>query len=163
MTDNIFTDDWRDCLRAHYSHVVRTEDHVTEPSLHKVMNAAGFSESELAEMRVRATMRADEMPGGFEPDLDILADASADSTPEAPFMIAMPEMRTAEAEQAAILEETPADEAEILAGEEEAITDEAEPFAVEEEAPVDEPALADDGTFYEADDDEDAPQQLSLF
>jgi hypothetical protein len=155
MSDNnIFADDWRDCLRAHYSHVVRTEDHVTEPSLHKVMNAAGFSESELAEMRVRATMRADEMPDGFEPDLDILAEAPpevAEAPAEVSFMMAVPEIPAAEAEPTAILEETAADEA--------------EPFSVEEEAPVDEaePAPADEGTFYEADDDEDAPQQLSLF
>jgi hypothetical protein len=151
MSDNIFADDWRDCLRAHYNHVVRTEDHVTEPSLHKVMNAAGFSESELAEMRVRATMRADEMPDGFEPNLDILAEAPADASAEAPFMIAVPAMPAAEAEPAAILEEAAADEAEPLGIEEEAVIDESEP------------APDDEGTFYEANDDEDAPQQLSLF
>jgi hypothetical protein len=153
MAENIFADDWRDCLRAHYMHVVRTEDHVTEPSLHKVMNAAGFSESELAEMRVRATIRADQMPANFEPDLDILADASADAPPEAaetpaeaPFMISVPEMPAANLEPAVILEE--------------------EAAVAVEEVPVDEaePAPADEGALYEAEeDDADAPQQLSLF
>jgi hypothetical protein len=70
MTDNrsIFYDNWRDCLRAHYMHVVHTQDAVTEPTLHKVLLSVGFTEDEIKEMAVRARMRdtdaaPDDLPG----------------------------------------------------------------------------------------------------
>ncbi len=69
---SIFADEWRDCLREHYMYVIREHDEVTRPTLTKVMIEAGFTDSELAELRVRATMRADEMPENFVPDLDVL-------------------------------------------------------------------------------------------
>ena len=76
MSENIFADEWRDCLRAHYMHVVRNNDHVTEPTLRVVMHDAGFSESELAELRVRATMHVDDVGADFVPDLDVLNPAA---------------------------------------------------------------------------------------
>ena len=56
MSENVFADEWHECLRAHYMHVILTNDRVTLPSLSVVMRQAGFNESELAELRVRATM-----------------------------------------------------------------------------------------------------------
>jgi hypothetical protein len=69
---SIFADEWRDCLREHYMYVIRERDEITRPTLTKVMLEAGFTDSELAELRVRATMRADEMSENFVPDLDVL-------------------------------------------------------------------------------------------
>lgn len=69
---NIFADDWRDCLAAHYMHVVRTEDHITRPTLTRILQDAGFEDAELNELSIRATMRAEDMPDGFVPDMDIL-------------------------------------------------------------------------------------------
>lgn len=70
MTENrsIFYEDWRNCLRAHYMHVIRTGDKVTEPTLHSVLVSVGFTEDEIKEIAVRAKMRdtdatPDELPG----------------------------------------------------------------------------------------------------
>ncbi len=73
---SIFADEWRDCLRAHYMTVVRNNDQLTERTLHGVMFEAGFTEAELTELTVRATMRAEDMDADFVPDMDILDDAS---------------------------------------------------------------------------------------
>jgi hypothetical protein len=78
MSTNPFDDEWRDCLRAHYIHVVRSGDTLTEPSLNRVLNQVGFSESELAELHVRATMHVDDVPADFVPDLHVLDSVPAD-------------------------------------------------------------------------------------
>jgi hypothetical protein len=142
MSENIFADEWRECLEAHYMHVVRTDDRVTLPSLTVVMHQAGFSESELAELRVRATMHVDKADADFVPDLEILKASgqeaqaeSAASEQDAP-VFAVPDMP----EDAAAEFVPPEDEAE------------AEPEDVIEPVPDDIP-----------EDDPDAPQQLSLF
>ena len=73
---SIFADEWRDCLRAHYTYVVRNNDKLTERTLRGVMFEAGFTEAELTELTVRATMRAEDMDADFVPDLEILEAAS---------------------------------------------------------------------------------------
>jgi len=76
MSENIFRDEWLECLRAHYMHVIRTNDRVTLPSLTVVMGQAGFIESELAELRVRATMHIDQVGADFVPDMHVLESVS---------------------------------------------------------------------------------------
>lgn len=84
MSENIFANEWIECLEAHYVHVIRTKDHVTEPSLTIVMHSAGFSDKQLAELRVRATMHVDDVGADFVPDLHILDGHNHDhSTPDA--------------------------------------------------------------------------------
>ena len=65
---SIFHEDWRACLRAHYMHVIRINDAVTEPTLHSVLARVGFSDDEIKQMAVEAKMRdtdasLDELPG----------------------------------------------------------------------------------------------------
>lgn len=72
MTQNIFADEWRDCLRAHYMHVIRAGDQTTEPTLRVVMHDAGFTDDELALLRVQATMHVDDVGADFVPDLHAL-------------------------------------------------------------------------------------------
>ena len=72
MSENIFADEWIECLEAHYMHVIRINDKVTEPSLSIVMQDAGFSDAQLAELRVRATMHVDQVGADFVPDLNVL-------------------------------------------------------------------------------------------
>jgi hypothetical protein len=65
---SIFGQEWRDCLEAHYRHVVRTDDRVTEPTLHGVLLRVGFSEAEIDEIAIEAKMRdvdahPDDLPG----------------------------------------------------------------------------------------------------
>ena len=73
---SIFADEWRDCLKAHYSYVVREQDVRTERTLRGVMHNVGFTEEELNELRVRATMHVDDVGAEFVPDLDILQKAA---------------------------------------------------------------------------------------
>ncbi len=46
-----FYDDWRDCLRAHYIHVLRQNDTNNEVSLRTVLIDTGFLEWEIDGMR----------------------------------------------------------------------------------------------------------------
>lgn len=48
MNRSIFFDDWQACLRAHYIHVIRTGDRVTEPTLRHVLLHTGLNEADLA-------------------------------------------------------------------------------------------------------------------
>jgi hypothetical protein len=68
----VFSDDWRSCLREQYKHVVRVDDSITRNSLTGVMYQVGFTDDELAQLRVEATMRVEDMPDDFVPDLNIL-------------------------------------------------------------------------------------------
>ena len=79
MSENIFADEWVECLEAHYMHVIRIKDKVTEPSLSIVMHSAGFSDAQLGELRVRATMHVDDVGEDFVPDLDVLHTHDHDS------------------------------------------------------------------------------------
>lgn len=87
MSENIFRDDWIECLEAHYMHVIRNNDKVTQPSLTVVMQQAGFTQSDLAGLRVRATMHVDDVGADFVPDMNILeteaphAEHPGESTP----------------------------------------------------------------------------------
>lgn len=104
MNQSPFADDWRASLREHYMDVVRRNDLVTLRTLVGVMFETGFTEAELTELRVRATLRADEMPDDFVPDMKVLEPVIYPAVaPEA----ALPEGLT-EAEP-----ETPLDEAEV--------------------------------------------------
>ena len=67
---SIFYEDWRECLRAHYMHVVRTQDQITEPTLHGVLLRVGFSEDEIKEMAVRARIRETDTNPSDLPTLD---------------------------------------------------------------------------------------------
>jgi hypothetical protein len=69
---SVFGDDWRDCLREQYKYVVQQEDNITKQSLTDVLNSVGFSERELTELGVEATMHVDDVPEDFTPDLNIL-------------------------------------------------------------------------------------------
>src|SRR5215510_5552415 len=82
MAEDIFADDWLECLEAHYMQVIRIHDKLTEPSLSIVMHSAGFSDAQLAELRVRATMHVDDVGKDFIPDLEVL-DSHDHQHPEA--------------------------------------------------------------------------------
>ena len=71
---SIFHNEWRSSLRAQYQHVVRKGDKITLPSLTAVLQQVGFSEDELRQLRLAATLHVDEVAEDFEPDLAILAD-----------------------------------------------------------------------------------------
>jgi hypothetical protein len=69
---NPFETEWRDCLRAHYLHVVKSGDVPTEHTLVSVMQQAGFSDADLVELRIRATIRQDDVDEDFVPDFEAI-------------------------------------------------------------------------------------------
>jgi hypothetical protein len=66
---SVFGDEWRRCLREHYKYVAKNQDKRTEASLTPIMNRFGFTEDELKHLYIEATMRADQMPDDFVPDM----------------------------------------------------------------------------------------------
>lgn len=69
MSERIFADAWRECLRAHYQHVIRTDDQITLRTLVGVLHEVGFTDAELRQLEIEATMRADDMPNDYVPDM----------------------------------------------------------------------------------------------
>jgi predicted component of viral defense system (DUF524 family) len=68
---SIFSQDWRDCLDAHYRDVVQRGDTVTESSLSMILYQLGYREDELKEMKLYATMRTENLQADFIPTLDV--------------------------------------------------------------------------------------------
>lgn len=78
MSDyNPFDQEWRECLRSHYVYVIRSGDEATEKTLAGVMQQAGFDEKTLIELRIRATMRVEQMDEDFVPDFAALEEQFA--------------------------------------------------------------------------------------
>jgi hypothetical protein len=78
MSDyNPFDLEWRACLRSHYVYVIRSGDEATERTLAGVMRQAGFDEKTLIELRIRATMRVEQMGEDFVPDFAALEEQLA--------------------------------------------------------------------------------------
>ena len=73
MSQSIFSEEWRDCLVAHYTYVVRMGDQGTERTLRGVMVEAGFSEDELRQLYLLATAHVDDVGADFVPDAELLA------------------------------------------------------------------------------------------
>ena len=69
---SVFFEEWIRSLREQYKHVVRGNDRVTLPTLTAVLQNVGFSEDELAQLRVEATMHVDDVPADFAPDMNVL-------------------------------------------------------------------------------------------
>ncbi|MFN8377729.1 MAG: hypothetical protein U0452_03580 [Anaerolineae bacterium] len=163
-----FASDWRDCLVAHYQNVLRNQDQLTESTLVGVLQEVGFSAQDLAEIKVRATMRAEDMGPDFVPDLDVLTDEAIEAIqsqqaepPPEPAVFA-----------GVTFEETAAPPTEPDSVVTEAIV--LEEGAAEEESAsmevviVEEPPTEDDSSALPSDEEPpdyraDGPQQLSMF
>jgi hypothetical protein len=157
MSENIFADEWVECLEAHYMHVIRTKDKVTEPSLSIVMHSAGFTDKQLAELRVRATMHVDDVGEDFVPDLDVLGMHNHDHQE------AVPEANEAKVYNIPIdLAPAPVDDVQAVEVE---LSSESDHFPEVDPEP-EELQEQEAETLVEDEieqDDPDAPQQLSLF
>lgn len=69
MSYNPFLDDWYDHQVAHYQEAVRRRDTVTKNSVELLLLEIGYTEAQLQEFRVLATMRADDMPEDYLPEM----------------------------------------------------------------------------------------------
>ncbi len=102
-----FSEDWRDCLKAHYTYVIRTDDVRTEKTLRTVLHECGYNDAQINEWYVLATMHVDDVDPDFVPDLELVQAEAA------PVMVAVPELPPAPVAVAPVEEEELA-EAEIL-------------------------------------------------
>lgn len=160
---NIFFDEWQACLRAHYIHVIRTNDTITEPTLRSVLLATGLSEDELAALREEALGALGEAYEAVE------SVEAAEDTPLAP--VEAPQPDDYDLPQADLTLDTapPEDEAEPVAPAE--MGTDLAPVEPEVALPPEyaestaDPVEADEGAL--PDDDPDPytppPNQLSLF
>ncbi len=87
---SVFSDEWRACLREQYKYVIQQQDENTRQSLTHVLiyGADGrgiFTEDELAQLWVEATLRVEDNPADFVPDLDILQPPAASAMPAPAF------------------------------------------------------------------------------
>ncbi|MFZ4827719.1 MAG: hypothetical protein ACOYLB_10210 [Phototrophicaceae bacterium] len=141
---SIFSQDWRDCLDAHYRDVVQRGDTLTESSLTMVLYQVGYREDELKEMKLYATMRTEDLQADFIPTLDI------PTFPEEESVLTIAEATQPE-EQVA-----PPDEPDVTPSiEDMEVLDE---LIVLEDLPSPDPLV---DPFM--DDEPDLPQQLSMF
>lgn len=87
--ESVFSDEWRRCLREHYKYVVRNQDKNTEATLTPILERFGFQEDELRHLEIEATIRADEMPDDFVPNMEpIMAESVNENKPiETTFVI----------------------------------------------------------------------------
>jgi len=53
-TQDVFEDEWRACLRAHFFHVIRERDPGNEQSLVTVLLETGFTDEDITVMRAEA-------------------------------------------------------------------------------------------------------------
>lgn len=82
---NPFYAEWRECLQAHYQHVIRVQDWVTEPTLHGVLHDTGFEESEIEALRLEVLAEM-----GITPEVVLdLAPVEAEVTLEVELEIAV--------------------------------------------------------------------------
>jgi hypothetical protein len=75
---SIFFDQWQACLRAHYIHVIRANDTVTERTLRSVLLQSGLAEDDLGRLYDEALALGPLAPG------DKIMPAPGDTQVEAP-------------------------------------------------------------------------------
>lgn len=143
---SIFADEWRECLREQYKTVVRGVANQTDTqrnldTLETVMYEVGFSEAELRDLQRLATMRAEDLPDDYLPP-EILAPAVVVAAEPEPI--------------AETVDAADEPEAEPLTHDDQLAEQEPDPEA-------DEPLLDTPEADEDTDEDDDSPQQLSLF
>ena len=106
MSDqNLFAEDWANCLRAHYAHVIHEHDDNNEKSLITVLLQTGFTEDDIQEMRAEAIGEMEPPEEIAEPPMTALAQE------EYEWVIPQePQVATAEAEAYQWVVETPPEE-----------------------------------------------------
>jgi len=67
-----FADDRRDTLIAHFKLVMHSHDPSRRQAVIDLMETEGFSKAELSSLYIEATMRMDEVPDDFVPDITMI-------------------------------------------------------------------------------------------
>ena len=75
---NLFAEDWINCLRAHYAHVIREQDTNNEQSLVSVLLETGFSEEDITTMHTEVVASLGWQDEPAEPERTIAEEAPYD-------------------------------------------------------------------------------------
>jgi len=67
-----FRDDWHDAQEAHFQYISRVGDAHQRAAARAAMAQAGYSEEEIAQLYVAATMHQDDLPDGFVADVEVI-------------------------------------------------------------------------------------------
>ena len=163
---SVFFEEWMRSLREQYKYVVRRQDKVALPSLTAVLHQIGFTDDELAQLRLEATMHRDDVGADYVPDMTILAGQAHPDECRCPQCLPIDESRfddegqpladdeRAQAEQPSgqVFAAAPWESEEAEAGDDQPLADDIndneEGLAEAEEQPAEDP---------------DHPQQTSLF
>ncbi|HML24775.1 MAG TPA: hypothetical protein PKD09_24185 [Aggregatilinea sp.] len=147
MKRSIYFNDWQACLRAHYVHVIRTNDTVTEPTLRHVLLQTGLTDAELdaiaAEARGLTALPADTPfdAGAIDPETAAAAEVPADPPADvAPADVVEQEAEAIQEEETVAEAVEVAEAAEIAPPE----PDEAEIDETEPDLPGDDAIVLDD-------------------
>ncbi len=184
---SVFFEEWLNSLREQYKQAARADDQVSLPTLTAVMQNVGFDEAELAQLRLEATLRQEDVAGDFAPDMNILSVASAHPAEclcpqcappidESAFdadgqpIARDPEEAAHEAGAVFPAADFAARPAEEDIAEEDPLTfedslkaEDQETAAADSGAELPETAEAEDGENEDSGEDSDSPQQISLF
>jgi rubredoxin len=81
--ESVFFEEWRKCLQEHYKAVIRRDDQLTERTLVPVLHKVGFTDDELRALYIEATLRTEDLPEGYVPNLSRFepADTATESIP----------------------------------------------------------------------------------
>jgi hypothetical protein len=135
-----FEELWHEALREHYRTMSRMQDHATLKTLNPVMLSIGFREAELNALYIEATAHVDDLPEGSIPALPPMLEAAPETLTQ---QIGNIHPAECQCPSCVALDRVPHDnDGQPLTGD-----------ALLE---------AEDRAAFEADDD-DSPQQLSLF
>ena len=114
---NIFEEEWRDCLRAHYFHVIKERDTNNEVSLISVLIQTGFTEDDIAAMRAEVLAELDWTPD--EPPIESAETAGGEPAEDPVAAQPEPLVQATEPESAAPeSSEPPPDEPDLAATDE---------------------------------------------
>ena len=160
-------------LREQYKYVVRKQDKVALPSLTAVLHQVGFTDDELTQLRLEATMRRDDVGADYVPDMTILAGQAHPAECRCPQCIPIDESQFDDEGQP--LADDEREQAEESSGQvfaaaawenEEAEAEAEQPLAYEDSLAADD-ADDDEEELAESEErpaeDSDQPQQTSLF
>lgn len=73
MTDRSpFDEEWRESLAEQFKHAARLEGKTRRDALRQMLHELGFSEGQLRDLYIDATMHIDDLNADFLPDLDMI-------------------------------------------------------------------------------------------
>lgn len=78
---SIFGDQWRATQIAYFEQMMRTGNAEQRANACQIMRDSGFSDQEINDLYIQATMHLDDVPDDFVPDLEVIESLRQAATP----------------------------------------------------------------------------------